>query len=181
MRLREQDILSTHLLKRFQDEANVEGGNGQHCAIIIRDNGGILIHHPWSAICAPDQLAWAEHTLKRLNVELHHDGAWVIVFTHPTPVERLSIVAKQLVDYERYVFLWLDRDGDVQIPMEWSKGVTSDLKDWTAILLQGDEATMNKAESAWQIWADIRRDLDLQPGQTIKRAQGEPYASVARH
>lgn len=180
-RLREDDIITPTLLKRWQDEAEFEHGDGRHFGLILRDDNHSLIAHTRGPALSPDQMLWAGTILRMLNTELHHDGAWVIVFTHPMPPKLETVLHNPThCEYGRYAFIFLDQDGDPQFTMEWETGITSDLKDFAAIVEQGPLATCTKAEMAWVEWSESRRALELRPGETFKKAKGQA-PSNARH
>lgn len=177
MRLLESDIVTPALLHRFQFEGEFEGANGQHYALILRDNDAdLLAHHPGSPQLHPNQMIWAGDVLRLLNKELHHDGAWVVCFTHPRPVE-LAILNH--AHYDRYALIWLDSDGDPQFTVEWMAGVTSDLQDFADVMLCGIESTVEKCETAWMEAELQRQALDARKGrETFRRARGERAPSV---
>lgn len=179
-RLREQDILSAALLQRFQLEGEVGDADGRHYGLILRDDGNLFCHHPGSPSPSPDQLMWAGDVLKKLNRELHHDGAWVVVFTHVLPVSIESVLHNAThADYGRYALIWLDQDGDAQFTVEWEAGITTDLVDFTAILLAGIHSTVQKCDAAWTTWDHhMRHVLKPKAGQTFKRAKGERAPST---
>lgn len=170
MRLGEQDIISTALLKRFQAEGEFGGADGRHYGIVRRDDGSLLEHHPGSPELDPFQMMWAADVLKLLNRELHHDGAWVVVFTHVRPLLGLPRADRE---YNRYCLIWLDADGDPQFSVEWEAGA-GELRDFADVLLQGINATVQKCESAWQTWnLHMRQVLQPTKRQLYRRAKGE--------
>lgn len=178
--LDEDRIVSPTLLRRFELEGEAEGADGRYYGVIMRPNGDLLVHHPIGPRLAPEQMVWASRVLKLLNRELHHDGAWVIVFTHPKPSPAQCVMLSPThCDYERYGLIWLDADGDPGFTMEWSAG-ESELRNFTEVVLAGIESTGQKAEAAWQTWHLTRQMLDVKPEQTFKKALGE-RAPSARH
>ena len=182
MPLKDDVLISKTLLRRFEVEAELEGGDGRYYALMRLESGRLCAHHPFAPSAVADQVMWADDMLKLLNRELHHDGAWVIVFTHPEPPAGLSAIdlVPKHWDYRRYVMLWLDEDGDPQCPIEWTKG-EGDLYDFTDVLLAGRESTAQKCEAAWQMWNTVMRQaLDPAEGQTYQKAKGQ-LAPSTRH
>lgn len=182
MKIDEDLIVTKALLRRFLAEAMTDNGDGRHYGIIRRNDGSILGHNPCSPELSFDQMLWAVDVLTYLNREIHHDGAWVVVFTNPLPpdVDNILIDPKQ-AEYGRYVLLWLDKDGDVQIPIEWEVG-SSEMRTFADVMLGGLHATAVRAETAWHLWKLHMRDvLDPQPDQLFKAAQGQMAPSATRH
>jgi hypothetical protein len=182
-------LLTPALLLRFEGEAVLEGGNGQFYAFVRFSDGKLLCHHPGSPPIVAEQIMWADDVLRSLNRELHHDGAWVVVFTAPQPLADGADITTNAfiyaqpdhVEYGRYVIMWLDADGDVQFSMEWVKN-ESDLLDFADVLFAGLQSTMDKAEGCWQMWhTHMREVLDPQEGQTFKRARGQRASGGTRH
>jgi hypothetical protein len=180
VRLREIDIITPTLLRRFHDEARFGDADGRHYALILRDDDSLLSHHPFSPPLDPAQMIWATDVLKLLNRELHHDGAWVVVFTHVQhPAFGSVLLNPGHAEYGRYALLWLDADADPQFAVEWEIGCADDFKDFTDVLLAGIHSTAQKCEAAWTLWHHHMRDtLDLKTAQTFKRAKGERAPSV---
>lgn len=183
--LRFADLVTPTLLQRFELEAGLEGGNEhKYCGVILREDGDIFVHHPVSAALDSMQMLWAARALKLLNRELHHDGAWVVVFTHPMPVEFESAAhaSPRSSYYQRYALIWIDQDGDPQFSQEWQNGQDTELIDFTAVILCGIESTAQKCEASWQTWhLMMRKVLEVKEGQgkTYKRARGERAPSAA--
>jgi hypothetical protein len=181
MRLDDDTLITPALLQRFAAEAGLEGGNGQYCAFIERSNGDLLIHHPFAPAAVAEQTMFAADVLRKLNRELHHDGAWAIVFTDPKPPEPgVAIYASPHTEFARYALLWVDPDGDVQFAVEWVRG-ESEMLDFDEVLLAGIEYTMQCCENAWAMWKVAMREvIDPAEGQTFKRAMGQMPSST-RH
>lgn len=179
MRLTEAQIVTPTLLRRFELEAEFEGGNGAYYALILRDAGDLLCHHPTGPAAEGHQQIWAGDVLRRLNRELHHDGAWVVVFTHP-PAQPTALHTPGHVGYERYCLIWLDQDGDPQFVQEWQAN-ESEMVDFAEVLLAGIDSTMAKAEISWLRWHQAMIEvIEPREGQTFKRAQGQ-MAPSTRH
>lgn len=175
MKISEDLIVTPTLLQRFAAEAAMDGGDGRHYGMVLRDDGGVRNFDPASPAPAPEQALWAANVLYALNYELHHDGAWVIVFTHP------KFTDAKHVEYGRYAIIWLDHDGDPHFTMEWEAG-TGELRDFADVMLAGINSTLAKAEAAWDLWRIQQRDvIDARPDQLYKRAQGQHAPSSTRH
>ena len=182
MKLDDDTLITPTLLKRFVAEGMMEEGDGQHYACVQRSNGDFLVHHPGSPAALGEQTLFAADILRRLNRDLHHDGAWVIVFTHPSPPIEGSMILAQPghCEYRRYVLLWLDADGDVQIPVVWVKG-ECDQWDFAEVLREGPEPIIGLCEGAWTTWhLHMRQVLEPRAGETFKRAKGQRQGSL-RH
>lgn len=169
-----EQIVTKALLARFDAEAEHEGGEGRYYACILRDDGNLVAHHPYGPQLSPEQMLWTGDMLKRLNKELHHDGAWVAVFTHPHP---LALGSSHSL-YGRFVLMWLDKDGDVQFPYEWMEK-ESDMLDFAEVMLAGPHAILQQCEAAWLTWNHLMNTvLERKQGQTFKRARGERAPSA---
>lgn len=177
-------IITPTLLRRFELEADGEDGDGRFYACILRSNGELIVHHPGSPGLAPEQALWVADVLKFLNRDLHHDGAWVIVFTHPKPtsIDNPLLAANMHAQYARYVMLWMDEDGDVQFPIEWMEG-TGEMRDFADVMLAGLQTAGAAAEMGYQLWhKSMVEVLDRKKTETYKRARGEHAPSTqSRH
>lgn len=163
-------LVTTFLIKRFEREATFEAGDPRYYAVIQRKDGRFLEHNPASPELEPMQAVFARDLLGRLNRELHHDGAWTIVFTDPAPAE--TVLANRS-EYRRFGLIWVDHDGDPQFTLEWVNG-ESEETDFADVLLSGIESWGDRAETAWLNWRMLMREvLDPAPDQLVKRAQGQ--------
>lgn len=169
--------VSPTLLRRFEVEAHLDGGDGRHFAVMQRSAHEMIGHNPGSPELDPNQMMWATDVLKLLNKELHHDGAWVVVFSHP---EQLMVLNAHS-EYGRYALIWLDSDGDPQFSQEWLRN-DGELLDFSDVMAAGIYSTANKCEGSWAQWSHLMRDV-LKPkgGETFRRARGEAPTSTARH
>jgi hypothetical protein len=163
-------LITAFLLRRFEREAEIEAGDRRHYAVLQRSDGRFLEHNPASPEIDQMQAVFARDLLAMLHKELHHDGAWVIVFTDPALPE---IVLSNVAEYRRFALMWVDRDGDPQFTLEWVNGESDEL-DFADVLLSGLESWGDRAETAWQNWKVLMRDvIDPTSEQTFKRAQGQ--------
>lgn len=164
-----QKSVMTTLLHRFHEEANLEEGNGQFFALIQHATGEFYSFNPISPELAGDQMVFATDVLRLLNKELHHDGAWVILFTNP----RFQTILETKCEYNRFALLWLDADGDVQFTHDWVAG-EGEVFDFTDVLLMGLEGWGDQAEASWQQWYRYMvAVMAPKQDQLIKAAQGQ--------
>jgi hypothetical protein len=172
-RVPDERIITPFMLRRFIEEARLEGGNGQHYAIMQLSDGRYVDHNPASPALPPHQAVFARDMLAMLNREMNMGGVWVIVYTHPVPPEQIVLMHWE---YARFGFLWIDADGDPQFTVEWTKG-EGDERDFADVMRSGRESWANRCMTAWQTWKHHMVDV-LAPGegQTIKRAQGQQAA-----
>jgi hypothetical protein len=184
-RLSFDELVTPTLLKRFELEGDAEAGpgQGQYYAIILRENGDLVVHHPTGPQLDPIQQLWAGNLLKMLNRELHHDGAWVIVFTNPKPnAEGLAIYAHPAHrEYLRYAIVFVDKDADPQFTVEWLAGDNADFSTFAQVVAAGIESTCQKCEAAWELHQEYMVKLIApKEGQTFRKAKGE-MPSTTRH
>lgn len=175
------NLITPALLTRFAAEGVCEDGDGRHYGVIRRDHANLFVHHPNSPPLDSTQLLWAGRILKLLNRELHHDGAWVVAFTHPSKIsfESAAHAEARSAYYLRYCLIFVDRDGDPQFTMEWLHGQNTELIDFTAVVLNGIESTAQKCAGAHGMWLEAKRMLDLKQSETYRRAKGERAPSAA--
>ncbi len=169
-KLDDDTLITANLLRAFIAYAEEEGGNGQHYAVIQRSNREWLDHNPHSPGLEPMQEQFARDVLDKVNSEIAHDGAWVLVFTHPGAMANLL---QSNYEYARYLFLFLDADGDIQFNVDWSAGTAEDLLEFSDVLMRGWTVQLALLEGAYRQWCMIKQATDAQPDQTFRRAKGQ--------
>ncbi len=163
-------IVTPALLRAFIRIAEEEGNNGQHYAVIQQMDGGFLDHNPHSPELEPMQAIFARDVITMLNKELHHDGVWLIVFTAPGA---LAHMLQSVNEYTRFTVMWLDKDGDLHIRIEWVAGETDEL-DFADVLESGLESWGERCEQAWQMWNMMTHQvLEAERQKTVMLAKGE--------
>lgn len=173
-RLTFDKLVTPLLLRRFELEAVNERDNPRYYALILRDDGNLVAHHPLGPQLDPAQMIWARDLLQKLNKELHHDGAWVVCFTDPeAPTFENVLAPPKHVEYGRYCLIWIDQDSDPQFTQEWVSGENADFVDFADVLLAGINSTMQKCETSWMTWRTSQDVIDHAAGQKFKRAAGE--------
>lgn len=159
-KLDEKVLITPALLARFADEAE----SGPYFAVLCRSDGTLIEHLQGPPPCI-EQKMFAFDMVPALNKHLHHDGAWVLAFTHPPAPANVAVPA--LAEYQRFVLMWMDKDGDVQFPVECHD------RFWE-VLTKGPDYWIEQCEQAWKNWHFMMRDV-LAPGphQLYRRAMGE--------
>src|SRR5882672_3985132 len=166
-------LKTAELLKRFHKEGKCEGGDGRFSAFVQLSNGDLEIHSN-GPDAGPNEQMFALDVLTYLNMELHHDGAWCIVFTHfATDGRTLGLISSLIGEHKRLAFLWVDKDGDVQFTMDCEQAIVWAMTEMTVHDWAG------QCEAAWGLWAHtMRAVLDPQPNEMFKRAQGQNAPTV---
>ncbi len=170
----DDELLNTPVLRqRLVSEATMNGGNGSFRAMFrLPSNGNIHAVGVGATELAIDQRVFAEDMADVLNRNLSFGGAWIVGFTHPAVVSVLNVLA--LPEYGRWFFLWCDEDGDPQFSIENDDP-------FTHTLMKGPDWWIESAADAHASWKYHMRDvLELTPGQTYKRAQGERAQSLSK-
>lgn len=166
-KLDEKTLITPALIRRFQAEAS-EHGDGRFCAWIQTGAGQFLSHN-----IGPEAEAYIQQfcldVMTAANRSLHHDGAWVVMVTQAPPMTALALGDAQPGDYREIIVLWMDKDGDVQLPIhiqddeDFFNIFTVPLTDW-----------LESLETGWQEWNHMMNQvLDRKQDQTFKRAQGQ--------
>jgi hypothetical protein len=167
-------LLDTDVLNaRLGDEANFNmgGDDRRHWKVWVRDNGTPVMRSV-GLTPSPGYQEMAITLIQALNHHLHHDGAWLAVWTdwHEPTVE--EVLSGRSGYPERLVLLWIDHGGDPQFPVEIED-------DFVDIVKAGADHWIEQAEEAWVCWHHHMREvLDPKPEQLYFAAQGERKPSL---
>lgn len=147
LRQNEELMVSPAILQRLGAEGGFEGGDGVYWAVVRRMNGVLVTLKSHALILAPTnfQRMFAFDMCRLLNGEIHHDGAWIVAFTHPEPPLLNPDRPVDGTHYGRWIFLWVDADGDDQF-------VVSHEDAFVFSFHSGPDYWIEIAEQAWQEW-----------------------------
>lgn len=166
-------LITPALLRRLDAESQYETGVSMpFWAVLERDTAHDFIVHRGNRGRAPlpPQQMMALDLVHDLNREIHHDGAWVALWSHPGR----GIISPAGDDYQRLAVMWMDSDGDVQFTIEL-EGTLEER------LMKGVLHWLEIAETSWQEWfLHMRVVLDPQPDELFKRAKGQNAPSSTR-
>jgi len=140
-------------------------------AVLTRANGEQIVRRRGMLNPDPVQQMFVRDMATALNRHLRHDGAWIVALTDPAPQ---LLVVDATAEYQSWLLLWLDEDGDPGFTID------NDEPFWR-VLQQGPNHWLAQADAAWDQWHRyMRKVLAPGDGQTFKRAQGEAPPST-RH
>lgn len=99
-----------------------------------------------------EQQVFLMELLRRLNREIHHDGRWIVAWTHGN---------------QRWIAMWVDPHGDIAFTMDnedrWEEVIKQPMLYWV-----GD------CEGSWTAWHhSMVTVLNPAPEAEYKRAQGQ--------
>lgn len=162
-------LITSSLKERLDLEAAADGelhpgAIPSYYAFMKLESGQILPFAGGDRTIEPSEIQKVFGTVmcEALNSDLHHDGAWVVAFTHPPS---LFFVGKDVSNWQRMVRVFIDKDGDAQFSIETTG-------DFSAICTNKIEDWVQGAELCWSKWRHLMVDvLDPSEGQTYKRAQ----------
>ncbi len=166
-KLDDKIAINPDLLRRFGAEARLDGGDGRYFALMQLNNGNILTHQIVGPKIEIHGHLFAVDLLNMLNRQLHHDGAWSIVFSHyaDSPLPGSG-------GYSKFTLLWMDRDGDVGFPVDCDEPLSLAIS-WGLLYW------VEHCETAWKLWHHAMRNvLAPRANETFKRAQGEKRPTV---
>lgn len=102
------------------------------------------------------QVDHAKRLVHMLNDDLHHDGAWSVLWTNPTAQGQPT---------ELHI-AYQDVDGDIRFVIESTRSLVD-------LMMSGPESHMENCERAFQECMGWTREVDIRPDQTIKAGQGQ--------
>ncbi len=106
----------------------------------------------------------AKKLVQTLNRDLHHDGAWSVLWNTPLEDGRPT----------KLNIAFQDVDGDIRFIIESDRTLPD-------LLANGPESHLNSCENAYRQMMGWVRDVEIKPGQTIKFAQGQDQADPTVH
>lgn len=122
----------------------------------VRAPSGVIMEARFFYRVEPWQIDHAEKLVHKLNYELHHDGAWSVLWKHPAPDGVPTMIS----------MAYQDADGDVQFVVD-SNRTCADLQ------IAGPESQIEICERAYKQFMGWLSDVDIGAGQMIKAAQGQ--------
>jgi hypothetical protein len=146
-KVEDRALVTPKLLRRFELEAN-----GPAFWALMQNREGTFLSHGHGP--EPDALQQqvAKDLIGCLNKKLNHDGAWVWVYCDPPKAPVLAISVDPGVWYDRFVIMWMDRDGDVQFPIEFSRP-------FPEYIMEGPDPMIEACEAGWSMWKLHMRDI----------------------
>lgn len=155
---------------RMDYEAELSGNQAQWVAAYTTKDGEERSFFPLVAP-KPDVFCsmFVYDMLKGLNKELHHDGAWICgMFLPETLQEHVETFQAR---YRKFIFMWVDKDGDIHVPVEIDEPLET-------ILSAGPDVWASQCEAAWHTVQELNRTLDARSNDQYKRALGEKAPSL---
>lgn len=110
-----------------------------------------------------EQFSFAMSLCTELNKEMHHNGAWLVAWTHP-PHAAEALRVNPALEWRRLVMLFLDKDGDPQFTID-------SVRPWPDIAVSGVHHFVDQAEQGIQMWREQMDALELKENQTIQLAK----------
>lgn len=156
-------------LRGFVDAENDTPGDWWGC-IMLR-NGAI--HAATGGAWSPsrDRRAWAEGVCRLVNEGAHQFGAWAVI-VYETVLVDPTAPRDHSMDSQRFAFVWMDEDGDLQI-------IADEEIPWRLIELVPDHRWVEHCFHMLVEHALAWSAIDPQPEQQFKAVQGQP-APAAR-
>jgi hypothetical protein len=160
-------VVTKATLKRIAAEA-ADSGSRTFFALLQLRNGSFQSYECFGIELDETQMMFSRDLIGDLNRELHHDGAWLIVWSIAQRKPKGSI--GKSTEFRKFTLLWMDRDGDIAFPIECERSFDD-------YLAEGIHAMMAKCEQAYFLWLEAMNALALTPDETFKRAQGQEAPS----
>lgn len=114
------------------------------------------------------QMHFIQAYREQLQKQIHHDGVWIVAWTHPPEVQQALIVDGDNT-FGRLIAIWLDEDADPMFTFE------TDLP-FVEIVANGGHYYIEQAEKAWYGWNKdfgkkaMKEDFGIKEHQTSKDA-----------
>lgn len=122
----------------------------------VRKPSGMILRAENFYKVAPWQDHHARELVRKLNAQLHHDGAWAVMWTNPTPD---GMPTEIKISFQ-------DVDGDPQFVIDCERTLAD-------LMTTGPESHMENCERAYQQWKQWQVDMEISPNQKIKWGQGQ--------
>lgn len=179
-KLDDETLITATLLRHFIAFAQEDTADERHFALLQRADRSWLTHNPGSPALDGVQMAYTQQVLDLLNRELHHDGAWVALWSGPSQREVFTQIDGAYCCLD---LIWLDKDGDAKLRVDWIAGESEDWPTLPDLLLAGVIPLGEICETAWQTANALQMaTLDLKLNQssdiTHRKALGERAPSM---
>lgn len=114
----------------------------------------------------PIQIEFAKELLERLQRTTHHDGIWIVGWTHPPDFSQIIRVDGDNV-WSRLIMIWLDKDADPQFTLDSEMPVAQ-------MVENGSAYYANLAEDAYETFMEeysegrMKEEMGLSDDQMTK-------------
>lgn len=123
---------------------------------VVKTRSGVILRAEHFYKVAPWQDDYARKLVHKLNYELHHDGAWSVMWSHPTDDGMPTQIN----------FAYQDVDGDPQLVINSDRTLAD-------MMTRGPDSHLENCERAYQQVVGWKKDMEIAPDQQIKWAKGQ--------
>lgn len=174
-KLDDDRLVTADLLRKFIAFAQEDTHDERHFALLQRADRSWLTHAPGSPDLDGVLMAYTQQLLTLLNDELHHNGAWVALWSGPNQRPQFTQIDSA---YCQLDLVWLDKDGDAQCRWNWLAGEAEDWGTLPELLIAGVIPIAEQCETTWQMANELHiATLDLRLNEsdasTHRKALGE--------
>lgn len=179
-KLDDDRLVTADLLRNLIAFAQEDTLDERHFALWQRADRSWLSHAPGSPDLDGVLMAYTQQLLTVVNDELHHDGAWLALWSGPGQREPMTQIDGA---YCCLNLIWIDHDGDAKFRVDWIAGENEDTPTLPSLLMAGVLPFAEQAETAWQMANQLHvATLDLKLNEadesTHRKALGEAAPSV---